>query len=122
MAKHNVPTGEGVPTIDLERGRPPVHEALARLDAGISRARAAGREVVKVIHGYGSSGVGGTLRDEIRASLDRREDDGRIQLWVAGEDWDLFDPRSRTILAGAPGADRDRDLGRGNAGVSIVLL
>jgi hypothetical protein len=113
---------DGLPTVNLKGDQPTLDEARARLDAEISRAKSAGLVVIKVVHGYGSSGRGGTLRAGLRGSLDRRVREGRIRGWIAGEDWEIFNPRAIDVLAMAPGADRDPDLGRHNAGVSILIL
>ena len=53
-------------TINLEQGMPTVEQAKQRLIAELGRARASGTKAVKLIHGYGSSGVGGKLRIGIR--------------------------------------------------------
>ncbi len=113
---------EGLPTVNLKADQPTLDEARARLDAEISLAKAAGLAVLKVVHGYGSSGRGGALRTGLRESLARRAREGRIRGWIAGEDWDIFDARAIEVLACAPGADRDADLGRHNAGISVVIL
>lgn len=113
---------EGLPTVNLKIDQPTLMEARARLDAEISLAKHCGLAAIKLVHGYGSSGQGGAIRKGIRESLDRRAREGRIRGWIAGEDWELFHPRTRDVLAEAPGADRDLDLGRGNPGVTIVIL
>ncbi len=55
--------------IDLEAGMPTVDDALARLDELLRRAQGAGIRMVKVIHGYGSSGKGGLIRAAFREAL-----------------------------------------------------
>lgn len=116
------PSSAAIDVLNLEAGLPTVEEALGNLDVGISLAKAAGYPALKVIHGYGSSGVGGRLKRGIHAALARLTAEGRIREWVSGEDWDLFDVRALAILGSAPGAETDPDLGRGNGGVSLVLL
>jgi hypothetical protein len=106
----------------IKEGRPSVAEARTRLVAELDKARTVGASAVKVVHGYGSSGVGGALRDAIRASLRKRKKEGRIRTFVAGEKWDLFDPAARAILDACPALARDADLNRYNEGITIVLL
>ena len=48
-------------TINLEEGMPTVAQAQTRLIGELGRSRAAGAKAVKLIHGYGSTGVGGKL-------------------------------------------------------------
>jgi hypothetical protein len=95
---------------------PTVDEARRRLIIELQRARAKGSKAMKLIHGYGSTGVGGALREGLRASLSRRRKEGVIQSWVAGEKWDPFEPVARAILDVCPELGRDADIGRGNPG------
>ena len=48
-------------TINLEAGFPSVDDARRRLVSEMQSARARGVRVIKVVHGWGSSGEGGTL-------------------------------------------------------------
>jgi hypothetical protein len=108
--------------INLELGMPTVEQAVHRLGGELIRARAQRAKAVKIIHGYGSSGVGGKLRVGIRAALAERKRRGDIKEAVAGEDWSIFDAGARRILDACPDLNRDRDFERGNAGITMVLL
>ncbi len=108
--------------INLELGMPSVDQATHRLGGELVRARAQGAKAVKIIHGYGSSGVGGKLRVGIRTALAERKRRGEIKEAVAGEDWSVFGAGARKILDAYPDLSRDRDFERGNAGITIVLL
>jgi len=48
---------------------PSVHEALQRLDREIALARQQKHSLVKVIHGYGSTGAGGDIRIAVHRRL-----------------------------------------------------
>jgi len=108
--------------VNIEAGMPTVKEATVRLSLALRQAKAAGFATVKIIHGYGSSGTGGSLRDAIRASLRKRRKEGKISTFVTGEQWSPFDDTARTILQACPTLERDPDLGRYNEGITIVLL
>jgi len=108
--------------INLEQGMPTVEQARSRLIGELIRARAQGVKLVKLIHGYGSTGVGGKLQGGIRSSLADRKRRGEIKEAVPGENWGIFDEASRRILDLHPDLSRDSDFERGNAGVTIVLL
>ena len=101
---------------------PTVPQAQSRLIAELGRARASGAKAVKLIHGYGSSGVGGKLKIGVRQFLSTKKRQNKIQTFVAGEEWDIFDEESRRLLADCPDLAKDRDLGRGNPGITMVLL
>jgi len=106
----------------LKEGLPSVAEARTRLNAELERARAARCPAMKVVHGYGSGGQGGSLREAIRASLRKRRKEGRIRAFVPGEKWDVSDPVARQCIEECPELARDPDLGRYNEGITIVLL
>jgi hypothetical protein len=106
----------------IKSGLPTVEEGRARLQAELDRARADGMVVLKLIHGYGSSGVGGSLRRGLRASLRQRHKEGRIRAFLPGEQWDLFNEVARELLQACPELASDQDLGRYNEGITLVLL
>ena len=101
---------------------PTVEQALHRLTGELIRARAQGARGVKLIHGYGSSGVGGKLRIGIQAELASRKRRGEIREAVPGENWSIFDEGARRILDAHPDLGRDREFERGNAGITIILF
>jgi hypothetical protein len=111
-----------VKIINLEAGMPTVEQAQIRLLSEIRRARAERATAVKIIHGYGSSGVGGKLRIAMRSYLAQLRRSGKVGCYVAGEDWSVFHPEARELLNGCPELKRDRDLEHGNPGVTIALL
>jgi ribosomal protein S9 len=113
---------EPLATVNLEVGSPTVEEARQELKSALERCKNRKATVVKIIHGYGSSGLGGALRHGIRKSLLRRRKEGLVRAVVFGENWNIFDPMSRVLLEQHPSLGKDSDLCRSNPGVSIVLL
>lgn len=108
--------------VNLEQGLPSVEEARSRLRAEIDTARSAGTKLLKVIHGYGSSGVGGDLRFALQATLRRMAVAGEIRDCIYGENWRTSDERTWAILKRLPQLKQDSDIGRGNRGITIVVL
>lgn len=108
--------------VNLKAGRPSVEQARARLNAEIHRAKADRIVVLKLIHGYGSSGVGGAIKTAVRRSLHRRQREGKIQSFVAGESWELFNEAAQGLLQACPALASDCDLNNYNEGVTFVLL
>lgn len=108
--------------VNLEEGMPRVNEALLRLERELTLARQQGYGVVKIIHGYGSSGVGGTLRTEVQKWLRQRVAQSQIRDFIPGEEWRISDERSWTLLKRHPELKQDGHLGRNNLGISIVVL
>src|SRR6516164_485084 len=77
--------------INLEEGMPKVDAARLRMQHELHLARRQGYAAVKLIHGYGSSGVGGALRTELQKELRRLAYAGHIRAFIAGEDWRVSD-------------------------------
>ncbi len=113
---------EPIRTIRIKDGMPAVDEARRRLLVQLEAARRDGIRVVKLIHGYGSTGTGGALRDALRSSLRKRRREGVIRAFVPGEKWDIFDANAGLVLEDCPALRRDPDLNRYNEGITIVLL
>ena len=109
-------------TINLKQGMPRIEEARQRLNQAIDSARRSGFQAIKLIHGYGASGVGGGIRTAIRSSLTRRRREGKIRAFAGGEKWHVCEPDAQAILAECPALERDPDLNMHNEGITIVLL
>jgi hypothetical protein len=108
--------------INVEAGMPTVAQAELRLVSELRKAKAERVTVVKIIHGYGSSGVGGKIKDAARKVLAVRQREGKLQAFVAGEEWSIFTQPGRNVLDRCPELSRDSDLERGNAGITIAVI
>lgn len=108
--------------VNLEAGHPTVEQARKRFSEQIQFANRAGVIVLKLIHGYGSTGNGGAIRIGIRRSLQHRRRDGSVRAVVHGENWSIFSEDSRHMMEACPELKADRDLDRSNPGVTFVLL
>ena len=91
--------------VNLELGMPFADQAIKRLTFEIHHSRAMGCTVLKIIHGYGSSGKGGKIRD-----------------FVKGEQFSIFEEATRQAFARCEELRRDHDLDRYNNGVTFILL
>lgn len=108
--------------VDLEAGLPDRVRALRRLETALAEARKKRVTVMKIVHGYGSSGVGGILRPVVRNFLRHAREKGDIRLFVTGESFSSFDQRSKDLIHQAPLLLLDSDLGGANKGITLVLL
>ena len=106
----------------MEAGLPTLDEARRLGIDEIRRAKGAGADVLKVIHGYGSSGKGGALCVGLRKSFGLRKKEGVIRDFVAGEDFTIFNDTVLAMLEAVPGLRGDPDLGVTNEGVTILWL
>ncbi len=108
--------------INLEDGRPPVNVGLLRLDRALTAARYDGTRLLKLIHGYGSTGQGGRLREEVWKALDRYKRNGLIVDFIPGEDFRISNEATWALLKKNPELKQDRDLGRNNRGITVVTF
>ena len=109
-------------TFNVEAGLPTLDEARRLVIAEIKRARREGVKVLKVIHGYGSSGTGGKLRVGLRKSFGLRKKERVIRDFIAGEDFSIFNEPVLALLEAVPELHGDPDLNATNEGVTIVWL
>ena len=109
-------------TYNVEDGLPSLDEARKLVMAQIREAKRGGVRVLKVIHGYGSSGKGGKLCTGLRKSFGLRKKEGVIRDFVAGEDFSIFNNVTLALLEAVPELRRDPDLNATNEGVTVVWL
>lgn len=108
--------------VDLERGMPTVDQAVKQLTFYLHNSRAQGYKVLKLIHGYGSSGTGGRIRVEVRKYLGRLAARGEVKGFIPGEEFSIFQEETRRALLLCGELRRDRDLDWHNNGVTFVIL
>ncbi len=108
--------------VNLEEDHPTVNVGLLRLEHALSDARRDGIAILKLIHGYGSKGVGGALKHEAAKALEQYKKLGKIQDFIAGEHFRISDEVTWELLKRAPELKQDRDLGMNNRGITVVLL
>jgi Smr domain len=107
-------------TIDMEADMPLVKEGLARLEKELARAMQAGVAVVRVIHGYGSTGKGGKLRDACRTYLSRMRKSGKIRAFLPGEDYSGTTNSGRNLMSRCPDLRDTERSDRKNPGITFV--
>jgi hypothetical protein len=105
--------------INLERGLPAVEDAIKRMKSELSACKRGGVRAAVLIHGYGSSGVGGGIRAAARRALSGPDMAGIVRDAVPGEQWHY---RKRELLSAcrelAPWEGRIAN----NEGVTVVIL
>ncbi|ABF40058.1 conserved hypothetical protein [Candidatus Koribacter versatilis Ellin345] len=107
-------------TINLEEGFPTVEQARQKMLRELDLARRAGHKGVKLIHGYGSSGVGGEIRLSVGRALQEMKRHGEIAFVIYGENWGISDPDTWALLKLRPSLKKEEDLGRKNRGITVV--
>ena len=111
-----------IKTVILKEGMPSVEQARARLRSEITSAQQSRLKFLKIVHGYGSSGVGGDLRIALQSTLRQMVTKKEIRDCIYGENWRTSDERTWELLKRLPELKSDSDLGKGNKGITVVLL
>ncbi len=112
----------GCKLINLEEGRPTVNQGLLRLERALADARASGVTLVKLIHGYGSTGEGGRMKPEVWKVLDRYKRHDMIVDFIPGEEFRLSNEATWELVKRDKALKQDSDMGRGNRGITVVVL
>ena len=108
--------------VNLEAGMPTVATAQSLLSQSLRTAKANGTRLVKLIHGYGSTGKGGAIRSAVRRELEERQRQGQILCYIPGDEFSPFYENARQAVYKYPELTKDRDYTRTNQGITIVVL
>ena len=108
-------------TINLKENQPTVALALALLEIEIEMSRREGIVAIKVIHGYGSHGVGGEIKKALSRWLILAKRRHFITEYVKGEQWTSSETAEK-IKKHCPEIIGDSELYFANAGVTVILL
>jgi hypothetical protein len=109
-------------TVNLKSDMPLVQEALQRLDRELALAHQETATLLKLIHGYGSTGAGGDIRIAVQKRLLELVESGQIRGCIFGENWSKSDDAAWKLLQLHPELKSDSDLDRRNRGITIALL
>jgi len=108
--------------VNIKDGMPTVDVALTRLEAAL-RPYGKKSKLIKIIHGYGSTGVGGKIRTAVRQRLRSKRAAGSIKEFIPGEEFSMFDPATQKFLAlYHKELTGDHDYNRSNEGITVVFL
>lgn len=112
----------GIERIDLEGGRPGAGEAVRIMEVRLTRFRMCGVSFVKLVHGYGSSGRGGAIREAVRLRLAEMKKGGLIRDFIPGEDFGAFCVPVRMHPEWISVLSKDHDYENSNPGITIVIM
>ena len=96
--------------------------AVAQLEIEIDACKLGGFKVLKVIHGYGSHGVGGAIKQEIHKRLKQMKSQKIITDYIPCEQWTPNNPKRAMVVKWSDELLADSDLRMLNSGVTIVLI
>lgn len=108
-----------VAEINLEYRMPTVDMALANMKNSLATYKRQGYKAVILIHGYGSSGVGGGIKTAVRSALSESSLSSFVRMYAGGEQWYM---RRREILSICKSLENYERRIDGNEGITIVIL
>lgn len=108
--------------INVKNNFPTVDYALYLIDQEIKYSKATGNKSIVVIHGYGSSGKGGVIKEEIKKYLPELKKKKIIVDHVHGENWGDSNPSKLKICELCPDLILQENLQSLNSGVTVILV
>lgn len=116
------PKLSAVHSINLKEGMPTVAIAISRLKRELREAKAERRKLVRIIHGYGSTGVGGEIRLAVRKHLQSMATVGKIKNVVPGDDYSDRTNAGEALLGRHHGLRSSLRTDSHNPGITFVEL
>ena len=111
-----------IETINIKEGFPPSDVAVANMEIFIDVCKKSGVKLVKVIHGYGSHGVGGEIKRQVHARLLELKRFKKISNFIHGEKFGEEEKHSDYIFSNFPELILDEDLKNFNSGITLIFL
>ncbi len=109
-------------TIDIKSDAQTVNQALAEFLVELESFKKGGFKVMKVIHGYGSHGVGGAIRTAFLKKCEELKRRKIIEDYVCCDKWNAQSVVRKIAINYCPDLLADRELLSINPGCSIVII
>lgn len=109
-------------TIDIKSERQTVSEAIAQFLLESESYKKGGFKVMKVIHGYGSHGVGGAIKIAFLKKCEELKRQKKIDDYVCCDQWTPKNIVRKIATNYCPDLMADKELYLLNPGCSIVIL
>ncbi|MDR0819141.1 MAG: Smr/MutS family protein [Oscillospiraceae bacterium] len=108
--------------VNIKYDNPTVSDAIKRVTYHIHDGKRYKLKAVKFIHGYGSTGKGGKIREKTREYLQVQKERGVIADWIPGDNFTIFNQSVLKAFLKCDELRRDSDLERHNNGVTFVIF
>lgn len=109
-------------TIDIKSEKQSVAEAMAQFLVEVEAYKKGGFKVMKVIHGYGSHGVGGAIKQEFLKKCKDLKNRKIIEDFTCCDKWTEKNIVRKIAINYCPDLMADAELVHINAGCSIVII
>ena len=109
--------------LNLESFYPTVEEALALITREIETLKLnPDTKILKVVHGYGSKGVGGKIKEALPQLLNTLKTQKKIEWWVNNSNFGVLSKNYKEYSKKYPEIILDNDLKNFNPGITIIFL
>lgn len=109
-------------TINIKQDNPPTDVAVANMLQEIELCTISGTKAIKIVHGYGSHGVGGLIKQEAIKALRTLRSKKKILDFIPGEKFSVNNKYYKKLSQEYPEIILDGDLYPPNFGLTIVLI
>ncbi len=109
-------------TIDIKSERQTVSEAIAQFEIEAESYKLGGYKVMKVIHGYGSHGVGGAIKDQFLKKCEQLKRQKKIEDYICCDKWPNGGTVKKIAINYCADLIADKELHFVNPGCTIVIL
>ena len=109
-------------TIDIKSDRQTVAEAIAQFLVELDSYKKGGYKVMKVIHGYGSHGVGGVIKQAFLKKCEELKRRRVIEDYVCCDNWTPKNTVRKIAINYCPDLLADKDLYLLNPGCSVIII
>ena len=111
-----------VKELNIKKDMPPADVAVANMEIEIEALTGSDIGAIKVIHGFGSHGIGGEIRFLARDRLKELKKQGKIRDFVEGEKWGKQAIEKFNVIVEYPEFILESDMQSYNSGITIVFL
>jgi hypothetical protein len=108
-----------VTELNLERGFPTIEASIRTMQDALTSCRRQGIRALILIHGYGSTGVGGGIRAAVRKKLAEPGMGGVVRDFTGGEQWHY---RKKEYISMCKELGNYEGRITNNEGVTVVIL
>lgn len=109
-------------TVNLKRGLPTVEEAIHRMERELRSAKLDRVKLIRIIHGYGSTGSGGKIKDRISKRLPSLLQQNKIRNYLEGEEYSDRTSAGNDLLSRYPKLRSSLRTDCENPGITFVEL
>ncbi len=109
-------------TLDIKSEQQTVSEAIAQFLVDLDVYKLGGYKVLKIIHGYGSHGVGGAIKAAFLRKCQELKNRHIIYDYTCCDNWTDHNPTKKIAINYCPDLIADKELYLLNPGCSIVIL